>query len=132
MDVTIIDVLKGMIWQIPAIIAATLLLTSTIKGIFQITNKTVNHIISWVVSIGTALGFVACNQMTFGLGGWDYAVAACCGIIVGLDANEIYSWDKIKQILTIITELFGGASYKVKKAEADRLYAEKKAARLKK
>ena len=68
MQVTIIDVLKGMIWQIPAIIAATLLLTSTIKGIFQITNKTVNHIISWVVSIGTALGFVACNQMTFGLG----------------------------------------------------------------
>ena len=107
METTIIDVIKQLEYVIPTMMAAELLLTSTIKGIFNITSDLVNNILSWVLSIGTAMLFVLCNGLTFGLGGWDYAVAAVGGIIVGLAANKIYTWDKIKALLDAITALFG-------------------------
>ena len=108
MEVTVIAVLKQMEAVIPTILAATLLLTSTIKGIFKIDSDLVNNIISWVVSIGTAVLFVLCNGLDFGLGGWNYAVASVAGFIVGLAANKIYTWDAIKALLDAITNLFGG------------------------
>ncbi len=108
MEVTVIDVLKQMEVVIPSILAATLLLTSTIKGIFKIDSDFANTILSWVLSIGTACMFVLCNGLDFGLGGWNYAVAAACGFITGLAANKIYTWDAIKALLDAITNLFGG------------------------
>lgn len=107
MDTTIIDVIKQLEYVIPTMMAAEALLTSTIKGIFKIESNFVNNILSWVISIGTAMLFVLCNGLTFGLGGWDYAVAAVGGIIVGLATNKIYTWDKIKALLDAITALFG-------------------------
>ena len=107
MDTTVIDVIKQLEVVIPTMMAAELLLTSTIKGIFNITSDLVNNILSWMLSIGTAMLFVLCNGLTFGLGGWDYAVAAVGGIIVGLATNKIYTWDKIKALLDAITALFG-------------------------
>ena len=107
METTIIDVIKQLEYVIPTMMAAEALLTSTIKGIFKIESDLANNILSWVLSIGTAMLFVLCNGLTFGLGGWDYAVAAVGGIIVGLATNKIYTWDKIKALLDAITALFG-------------------------
>ena len=107
METTVIDVIKQLEYVIPTMMAAEALLTSTIKGIFKIESDLVNNILSWVISIGTAMLFVLCNGLTFGLGGWDYAVAAVGGIIVGLATNKIYTWDKIKALLDAITALFG-------------------------
>lgn len=107
METTVIDVIKQLEYVIPTMMAAEALLTSTIKGIFKIESNLVNNILSWVISIGTAMLFVLCNGLTFGLGGWDYAVAAVGGIIVGLATNKIYTWDKIKALLDAITALFG-------------------------
>ena len=107
METTVIDVIKQLEYVIPTMMAAEALLTSTIKGIFKIESDLVNNILSWVLSIGTAMLFVLCNGLTFGLGGWDYAVAAVGGIIVGLAVNKIYTWDKIKALLDAITALFG-------------------------
>ena len=107
MDVTVIDVIKQLEVVIPTMMAAELLLTSTIKGIFKITSDLANNILSWVLSIGTAMLFVLCNGLDFGLGGWNYLVAAIGGMIVGLCVNKIYSWDKIKNLLDAITALFG-------------------------
>lgn len=108
MEVTVISVIKQLEVVIPTILAATLLLTSTIKGIFKINSDLANNIISWVLSIGTAELFVLCNGLDFGLGGWNYAVAAVGGLITGLAANKIYTWDSIKALLDAITNLFGG------------------------
>ena len=107
METTVIDVIKQLEYVIPTMMAAEALLTSTIKGRFKIESDLANNILSWVLSIGTAMLFVLCNGLTFGLGGWDYAVAAVGGIIVGLATNKIYTWDKIKALLDAITALFG-------------------------
>lgn len=106
MEITVVDLLSKMTVAIPTIMGATLLLTSTIKGIFNLKKDWVKQLLSWIISIGTALIFVACNQLTFNVGCWDYAVAAVCGFITGLSTNEIYSWKKIKARLDALTELF--------------------------
>ncbi|MBQ7057642.1 MAG: hypothetical protein IJM84_06820 [Bacteroidaceae bacterium] len=108
METTFIDVLNQLKVVIPAMMAAELLLTSTIKGIFNITSDLANTILSWVLSLGTAFLFVLCNGLDFGLGGWNYAVAAVGGLIVAICVNKIYTWDKIKAMLDAITDLFGG------------------------
>lgn len=106
--VQIIDVIKQLEVVIPSMMAAELLLTSTIKGIFNINSDLVNTILSWVLSLGTAFLFVLCNGLDFGLGGWNYAVAAVGGLIVAICTNKIYTWKKIKALLDAITDLFGG------------------------
>lgn len=106
--VQIIDVIKQLEVVIPSMMAAELLLTSTIKGIFNIKSDLVNTILSWVLSLGTAFLFVLCNGLDFGLGGWNYAVAAVGGLIVAICTNKIYTWEKVKALLDAITALFGG------------------------
>lgn len=106
--VQIIDVIKQSEVVIPTMMAAELLLTSTIKGIFNIKSDLVNTILSWVLSLGTAFLFVLCNGLDFGLGGWNYAVAAVGGLIVAICTNKIYTWEKVKALLDAITDLFGG------------------------
>lgn len=121
MQTTIIDVLNQLKIVIPAMMAAELLLTSTIKGIFNIASDLANTILSWVISLGTAFLFVLCNGLDFGLGGWNYAVAAGGGLIVAICTNKIYSWDKVKAFLDAITDLFGG-----NKAYVNRMIKEEK------
>lgn len=106
--VQIIDVIKQLEVVIPSMMAAELLLTSTIKGIFNIKSDLVNTILSWVLSLGTAFIFVLCNGLDFGLGGWNYAVAAVGGLIVAICTNKIYTWEKVKAFLDAITDLVGG------------------------
>lgn len=129
MEVTVIDVIKQLEIVIPSMMAAELLLTSTIKGIFNITSNLANTILSWVISLATAFLFVLCNGLDFGLGGWNYAVAAVGGLIVGICANKIYTWDGIKQLLDAITNLFGGSAYREQKRITLQKEAEKKARR---
>ena len=104
----IIDVIKQLEIVIPTMMAAELLLTSTIKGIFNIKSDLANTILSWVISLATAFLFVLCNGLDFGLGGWNYAVAAVGGLIVAICTNKIYTWEKVKALLDAITDLFGG------------------------
>lgn len=118
---TIIDVIKQLEVVIPTMMAAELLLTSTIKGIFNITSDLANTILSWVLSLATAFLFVLCNGLDFGLGGWNYAVAAVGGLIVAICTNKIYTWDKVKALLDAITDLFGG-----EKTYVDRMKKEEK------
>lgn len=115
METTFIDVLNQLKVVIPTMMAAELLLTSTIKGIFNITSDLANTILSWVLSLGTAFLFVLCNGLDFGLGGWNYAVAAVGGLIVAICVNKIYTWDKIKALLDAITDLFGGGKMYLKR-----------------
>ena len=131
MEVTVIDVIKQLEVVIPTMMAAELLLTSTIKGIFNITSNLANTILSWVLSLATAFLFVLCNGLDFGLGGWNYAVAAVGGLIVAICVNKIYTWDGIKQLLDAITNLFGGDTYRCKKIDTLKREAEKKEARKK-
>lgn len=118
--VQIIDVIKQLEVVIPSMMAAELLLTSTIKGIFNIKSDLVNTILSWVLSLGTAFLFVLCNGLDFGLGGWNYAVAAVGGLIVAICTNKIYTWEKVKALLDAITALFSGNKtyvYRLRKEE---------------
>lgn len=131
MEVTVIDVIKQLEVVIPTMMAAELLLTSTIKGIFNITSNLANTILSWILSLATAFLFVLCNGLDFGLGGWNYAVAAVGGLIVAICVNKIYTWDGIKQLLDAITNLFGGDTYRWKKIDTLKREAEKKEARKK-
>lgn len=107
MEVSVIDLLKQMAIAVPSIMVGTQAITAAIHGAFKITKSWLVHLISWVVSIGGAECFVALNGLTFGLGGWDYAIGAVCGVIVGACANGVYDWKGIKKIFDAITNLFG-------------------------
>ena len=115
MDVTVIDVIRQMGYVIPSIIAATCTVTAAVKGMFKIETGWVNHLISWVLAIVCALGFVAFNGLTFGLGTWDYAIGAVCGVIVGASANGVYDWQTIQVFFDAITKMFGGGAVIAKK-----------------
>lgn len=110
MEISVIDVIKQMAYVIPSIIAATCTLTAAIHGAFKIEKAWVNHLISWIIAVGSAEAFIACNGLTFGLGAWDYAIGAVCGIITGAASNGIYDWESIKAIFDAITKFFGGKS----------------------
>lgn len=102
----VITILEQLGIAVPSTIAATLLLTSTLKGIFNIEDKPkLVHIISWVIAVLTSLGFVAFNGLTFGLGGWDYAIGAVVGLLAGAASNGIYDWDKVANLLNALVEL---------------------------
>lgn len=106
MEVTVLDVITQMSYVIPTIIAATCTLTAAIHGIFNITTSWVNHLISWIIAIATAVGFVACNGLDFGLSYWNYAIAVICGVITGASANGIYDWESVKAFFDSITNIF--------------------------
>lgn len=108
MEVNVIDVIKQMAIAIPTIMVGTQAITAAVHGVFKIEQKWLVHLISWLIAIAGAEGFVALNGLTFGLGGWDYAIGAVCGVIIGACSNGFYDWDAIKKIFDAITEYFGG------------------------
>lgn len=117
METTVIEVIRQMGYVIPSIIAAACTLTAAIKGLFDIQKAWVNHLVSWIIAMLSAEGFVFFNGLTFGLGGYDYLVGAVCGLIVGASSNGVYDWDKIKDFFNLITTLFGNARNKMVKAQ---------------
>ena len=107
MEVSVIELLKQLAIAIPSILVGTQAITAAIHGAFKIENPNWVHVISWIVSILGAIGFVAFNGLTFGLGAWDYAIGAIAGLIVGGAANGWYDWPSISRIFDVITRIFG-------------------------
>ena len=108
MEVTVIDLLKQMMYVIPSMIIGSQTITAAIHGAFKIDNKNINHAISWVVAILVGVGFVAFNGLDFGLGtAWNYVLGSVCGLLMGGTANGWYDWPKIEAIFDAITALFG-------------------------
>lgn len=103
----IITLLGQMLVAVPTIIASSLLLTEAIKKIFTIEKPWVNHLVSWLVSVATALLFVLCGKLSFGLGGWDYLVGGIFGLLAGGASNGLYDWDAVRNLVQIIIDLFG-------------------------
>lgn len=113
--VTVASVLQQLSIAVPSIIVATNTLTAAIHGIFNIQNPKIVHIVSWVLGVVTGLLFVLCNGLTFGLAPWaDYLVGGVAGLIAGAASNGVYDWEKIKNLLDLITNLFGNAVHKEK------------------
>lgn len=110
------NLLQQLLVAVPTIIAASLLLTEAIKRIFKIETPWVNHLVSWVISVATALLFVLIGKLSFGLGGWDYLVGGVFGLIAGGASNGLYDWEAIRSLVQLIIDLFGKGVAKVKRA----------------
>lgn len=108
MEITIIDLLKQMAIAIPSILVGTQAITAAIHGAFNIENKNIVHVISWIVAVLAGLGFVAFNGLDFGLTSvWNYVLGGVCGLITGAAANGVYDWPAVSKIFDAITSLFG-------------------------
>ncbi len=105
--ITILDLIKQVSVSVPSIIAGTMVLTGMINGAFNIENNNVKHIISWVVAVIGAVVTCACGGLAFGLGGWDYALAAATGLLAGGASNGVYDWPAISAIIDKFYEIFG-------------------------
>lgn len=115
MEVTVLDVLKQLGMVIPSMILGSQTITAAIHGAFKITNKNINHLISWIVAVLVGVGFVAFNGLDFGLGTvWNYVLGILIGALMGGAANGLYDWPAIEKIFDAITALFGYTK-KVKK-----------------
>lgn len=102
---------------VPSIIVGTQTLTSVINGIFKIDTGWVRHLISWIVAVLIALGFVATGGLTFGLPVvWEYVVGAVAGVLAGGAANGFYDWDAISSIFNKLEDIIRGG-VKRKKSE---------------
>ena len=108
MEITIIDLLKQMAIAIPSILVGTQAITAAIHGAFNIENKNIVHVISWIVAVLAGLGFVAFNGLNFGLPSvWNYVLGGVCGLLTGAAANGVYDWPAVSKIFDAITSLFG-------------------------
>ena len=95
---------------VPSIIVGTQALTSTINGLFKIDKTWARHLISWIVAVLIALGFIATGGLTFGL---PYVWAE---YVAGGAANGFYDWDAIKSIFDAWEAIVRGGAKKEKKA----------------
>ena len=105
-EISVLALLGQLLVAVPTIIASTILVTEAIKKIFTIETPWVNHLISWVLSVGVALLFVLCGKLTFGLGNWDYLVGGVFGLVAGGASNGLYDWDAVRHLVELIVDLF--------------------------
>ena len=103
---------------VPSIIVGTQALTSTINGLFKIDKDWARHLISWLVAVGIAVGFVATGGLSFGLPYvWaEYVTGAFAGILAGGAANGFYDWDAIKSIFDGWENIIRGKNSRKKEA----------------
>ena len=103
---------------VPSIIVGTQALTSTINGIFKIDKDWARHLISWLVAVAIALGFVATGGLSFGLPYvWaEYVTGGVAGLLAGGAANGLYDWNAIKSIFDAWENIIRGVGRK-KEAE---------------
>ena len=104
--ITVLDLIKQMAIDVPSIIAGTMVITGMINAAFNIQNNNAKHIISWIVAVVGAIVTCACGGMEFGLGSWDYALAAAVGLVAGGASNGVYDWPAISNIIDKFYELF--------------------------
>ena len=113
----ITTLISQLLIAVPSIIVGTQALTSTINGLFKINKDWARHLISWLVAVAIALGFVATGGLTFGLPYvWaEYVTGGVAGLLAGGAANGFYDWDAIKSIFDAWEAIIRGG---VKKKEA--------------
>lgn len=105
--ISVLDVIKQMTIDIPSVITGTVVLTGMINAACNVQNNNVKHAISWVVAVVAALTMCWADAMDFGLGNWNYAVAAGVGLVAGGASNGLYDWPAIKNIIDKFYDLFG-------------------------
>lgn len=105
--VTVLALLKQMAIAVPSIIAGTVVLTGMVNAAFNIQNNNVKHALSWIIAIVGAVVTCLSGGLTFGLGGWDYAISAAVGLVAGGASNGWYDWSAISNIIDKFYELFG-------------------------
>lgn len=102
---TLLEVLKQIAIAV-GIISGSSILTGLFNAAANIQNKTVKHIISWVIPIVVAEILCAIGTITFGYGGWDYLMSAGAGALVGGASNGLYDWEAISNLIDKFYELF--------------------------
>jgi len=113
--VVITTLVSQLLIAVPSIIVGTTTLTSVINGIFKIDTAWVRHLISWIVAVVIALGFVATGGLTFGLPVvWEYVVGAVAGLLAGGAANGFYDWKAISSIFDALENIIRGKSVEPK------------------
>lgn len=113
--VIITTLVSQLLIAVPSIIVGTTTLTSVINGIFKIDTGWVRHLISWIVAVIIALGFVATGSLTFGLPVvWEYVVGAVAGLLAGGAANGFYDWKAISSIFDALENIIRGKSVEPK------------------
>ena len=103
---TLLEVLKQIAIAI-GIISSSSILTGLVNAAANIQNKTVKHILSWVLPIGVAELLCAIGTVTFGFGGWDYLLSAVAGAGVGAASNGLYDWEWVSNLIDKLYDLFG-------------------------
>lgn len=103
---TIIEVIKQIAIAV-GIISGSSILTGLVNAAANIRNKTVKHILSWVLPIGVAELLCAIGTVTFGFGGWDYLLSAVAGAAVGAASNGLYDWEWVSNLIDKLYDLFG-------------------------
>ena len=85
---------------VPSIIVGTQALTSTVNGLFKIDKAWVRHLVSWILAVAIALGFIATGSLTFGLPYlWaEYVAGGVAGLLAGGAANGFYDWEAIGSV----------------------------------
>lgn len=89
------------------IIAGSSIFTGIANAAMNIQNKTVKHIISWVLPILVGVLLCATGTISFGYGSWDYLAAAASGALVGGASNGLYDWTFISNLIDKFYDLFG-------------------------
>lgn len=103
---TVLEVLKQIVIAV-GIISGSSVLTGLVNAAANIRNKTVKHILSWVLPVGVAELLCAIGTVTFGFGGWDYLFSAVAGAAVGAASNGLYDWEFVSNLIGRFYDLFG-------------------------
>lgn len=107
-EILALTLIKQLCVAVPSMVIGTQTLTATIKGLFKIENSVVNKIISWVMAILVGVGFVAFNGLAIVTSPvWvNYVFGIVAGLLAGIEANEIYHWNKVWDFFNAITNIF--------------------------
>ena len=102
---TALEVIKQIAIAV-GIISGSSILTGLVNAAANIQNKTVKHIVSWVIPIAVAEILCAIGTISFGYGGWDYLMSAGAGALVGGASNGLYDWEVISNFIDKFYDLF--------------------------
>jgi len=102
---TALEVIKQIAIAV-GIISGSSILTGLVNAAANIQNKTVKHIVSWVIPIAVAEILCAIGTISFGYGGWDFLMSAGAGALVGGASNGLYDWEIISNFIDKFYDLF--------------------------
>ena len=106
---TIIEVVRQIAIAV-GVISGSSILTGLVNAAANIQDKTIKHILSWVLPIGVAELLCAIGTISFGFGGLDYLLSAVAGAAVGAASNGIYDWEAVSDLIDKFYILFGRKS----------------------